>query len=259
MPEIVTEDGCPIHYRLDGPAEAPVVLLANPLGATLEMWEAQMPPLTARFRVLRQDCRGHGASGVPAGPYSIERLARDALALLDGLGIERARFVGVSMGGMIGQWLGAHAGTRLERLVIACTTAQGGNHAVWNERIALIEAEGMGAVVPGVLDRWFTPGFRAEWPGVVERIGGMLRAAPPKGYAACAAAVRDHDQSTALGRIAVPTLVIGATHDASTPIEQMRALAAAIPQARLVEIESAHLVPVERAEAFNEQVIGFLG
>ncbi|MFO1071276.1 MAG: 3-oxoadipate enol-lactonase [Geminicoccaceae bacterium] len=259
MPEIVTEDGCAIHYRLDGPAEAPVVLLTNPLGASLDVWEAQVAPLTARYRVLRHDCRGHGASGVPAGPYSIERLARDVLALLDGLGIASTRFVGVSMGGAIGQWLGAHAGDRLTRLVIACSTAQGGNHAVWNERIALIEAKGMGAVVPGVLDRWFTPEFRAEWPGVVERIGGMLRAAPPKGYAASAAAVRDHDQSAALGGIGVPTLVIGATRDASTPIEQVRALAEAISGARLVELASAHLAPVEQAQAFNRHLSEFLG
>lgn len=258
MATILTDDGCPIAYRLDGPEGRPVVLLSNSLGTTLGMWEPQLAALTARHRVLRYDSRGHGDSGVPPGPCTMERLGRDALALLDALGLERVSFAGVSMGGMVGMWLGVHAGHRLERLVIANSAAWIGPREPWDERIATVRARGMEAIVPAVIERWFTPRFRAAEPETVERVAAMLRATPVEGYAACCAAVRDQDQREAIRGIKVPTLVVAGTHDLATPPAKAQEIAAAIEGARLVELDAAHLSNIERAEDFNRHLLGFL-
>lgn len=259
MATITTDDGCPIHYRLDGEDGRPVVLLSNSLGTTLGMWEPQMAALGNRFRVLRYDSRGHGGSGAPPGPYTIERLGRDALALLEALGLERVRFAGVSKGGMVGMWLGANAGHRLERLVIANSAAQIGAPETWNERIATVRAKGMAAIVPGVIERWFTARFQKAQPDVVAGIAAMLEATPVEGYAACCAAVRDQDQREAIRAIGVPTLVIGGTHDLATPFEKAQEIATAIPGARLVELDAAHLSNIEQAEAFDRHLLDFFG
>ena len=259
MPEITTDDGCRLRYRLDGAGEgAPVLLLSNSLGTTLDMWAPQVPAFAERHRVLRYDTRGHGGSGAPAGPATIDRLGRDALALADALGIERFAFCGLSLGGMIGQWLGSNAGPRVTRLVLANTSAFIGGREVWNERIAAVAREGMGAVVPGIIDRWFTKPFQAADPAAVERIAGMLRACDPAGYAACAAAVRDMDQRAELGRITAPTLLVAGRHDQSTTPEQARLIADAVPGARVVELDAAHLSNVEQAQAFTREVGAFL-
>jgi 3-oxoadipate enol-lactonase len=258
MPTVTADDGCTIFYHLDGTSEQPVVLLANSLGTTLEMWDPQVVALSGRYRVLRYDSRGHGRSGAPAGPYAIERLGRDALALIDALELERVRFCGLSKGGMVGLWLGAHAGDRLERLVIANSSAHIGNPDVWDQRITTVGKEGMAAIMPGVIDRWFTPRFQRESPAAVERIARMLRDCPPDGYVACCAAVRDMDQRANLAGIRVPTLVVGGTHDLATPMDHARLIAADIPGAKLVELDAAHLSNVERAPEFNRHVLDFL-
>lgn len=258
MPEITAEDGTRLFYQLDGAAAGPVLMLANALGTTLEMWDAQARAFGQEWRVLRYDARGHGRSAAPPGPYSIERLGRDALALLDALRIERAAFCGLSMGGMVGQWLGANAGARLERLALACTAAHMAAPEVWDQRIEAVRAQGMAAIVPGVLERWFTGPFRARSPEAVAGIAAMLNATDPEGYVACCAAVRGMDQRAALGAIAVPTLVIAGRHDQATPPEQGRRIAEAIPGARLVELDAAHLANVEAAAAFNEALRAFL-
>lgn len=258
MATILTDDGGPIAYRLDGPEGRPVVLLSNSLGTTLGMWEPQLAALTARYRVLRYNSRGHGDSGVPPGPYTMERLGRDALALLDALSLERVSFAGVSMGGMVGMWLGVNAGHRLERLVIANSAAWIGPREPWDERIATVRARGMEAIVPAVIERWFTPRFRTAEPETVERVAAMLRAAPVEGYAACCAAVRDQDQREAIRGIKVPTLVVAGTHDLATPPAKAQEIAAAIEGARLVELDAAHLSSIERAEDFNRHLLDFL-
>ena len=150
-----------IHYELSGPADAPVVMLSNSLGTRLEMWDPQMPALTRRYRVLRYDSRGHGRSDAPPGPYSIALLGQDALALLDALGIARVHFCGLSKGGMVGQWLGAHHGDRLLSLTLCATAARVGTAELWNQRIEQSAREGMAALVDGVIERWFTAGYRA--------------------------------------------------------------------------------------------------
>lgn len=257
MPHIQADDGCRIFYRLDGPDDAPVLMLANSLGTTLEMWEPQLPALGG-WRVLRYDSRGHGRSDAPPGPYDIARLGRDALTLLDALQLARVGFCGLSMGGMVGQWLAAHAGNRLERLVLANTSAHIGAPEVWNQRIVTVEAQGMAAVVPGVIERWFTSAFRERAPDRVERIAAMLKDTNPEGYIACCMAVRDMDQRASLSAITTPTLVIGGTHDLATPMEHSHLLADSIPGAELVELDAAHLSNVEQADAFNRHLVAFL-
>jgi 3-oxoadipate enol-lactonase len=230
----LTNDGARLYYQLEGPDDAPVLVLSNSLGTTLDMWAPQMPALLQRFRVLRHDARGHGRSEVTPGPYTIAQLGADALALMDHLGIARAHFCGLSMGGMIGMWLGTHHAHRLDRLVLCNTAAKIGTPDTWNPRIAKVEAEGMASVVDTVLERWFTDGFRQRAPQQVAVVRDMLLDTAPAGYSANCAAVRDMDQRAEIASIAVPTLVIAGSHDGSTPAADGRALADAIPGARYV-------------------------
>jgi 3-oxoadipate enol-lactonase len=258
MPYVTTDDGARIFYRLDGQDRSPVVLLSNSLGTALAMWDPQVPALAERYRVLRYDSRGHGRSDAPAGPYDIARLGRDAVALLDGLGIERAAFCGLSKGGMVGQWLGVNAASRIDRLILASTSAHIGAPEVWAQRIATVRAQGIAAIVPGVIDRWFTQAFRERSPSTVESVAAMLRATDPEGYVACCAAVRDMDQRDAIAAIRAPTLVLYGRHDLVTPLEHAQAIAERIEGAALVELDAAHLANIEAESAFTAAVLGFL-
>ena len=254
----MNKDGVRIHYEIEGREDAPVLVLSNSLGTDLGMWAPQMPALLQHFRVLRHDARGHGQSDVAPGPYTIAQLGGDVLALMDQLGIARAHFCGLSMGGMIGMWLGTHHASRLNRLVLCNTAAKIGTHDTWNPRIAKVEAEGMASVVDTVLDRWFTPGFRQRAPEQVAVVRDMLLRTAPTGYNANCAAVRDMDQRAEVTSISVPTLVIAGTHDGSTPAADGRAVADAIPGARYVELDAAHLSNWEQTEQFTEALVGFL-
>ena len=255
---IVDANGARLFYRFDGPPEAPVLMLSNSLGTELGMWEGQLPDFARRLRVLRYDSRGHGRSEVLPGPYRIEDLGRDALALLDALGVGRARFCGLSMGGMVGMWLGSNAAERIERLVLCNTSAQLGTPEIWNSRIELVHRGGMEAVTPTVLERWFTSEFRARAPQAVERVRSMLLATSPDGYAACCEALRDMDQLAAIGSIRAPTLVVVGEHDPATPPAHGRAIAERIRGATLVELKAAHLSNIEAAEQFTAAVLDFL-
>jgi len=258
MPHITTGDGIRIFYQFDGDEGLPVVLLSNSLGTTLEMWDPQVAALTERYRVLRYDSRGHGQSDAPEGPYEIAQLGRDAVALLDALDIETVGFCGVSKGGMVGMWLGVHTPERIGRLVLANTSSYIGAPEVWNARIETVRRDGMAAIVPGLIDRWFTPRFQKEDPAAVERIVAMLRSIPPQGYVACCAAVRDMDQREDIAAITAPTLVISGTHDGATPPTHAQLIAATIPGAALVDLDAAHLSNIEQANLFNRNLIGFL-
>ena len=167
MPHITTGDGTRIFYQFDGEEGLPVLLLSNSLGTTLEMWDPQMRGAHGHYRVLRYDSRGHGRSDAPEGPYEIARLGRDAVELLDALDIETVRFCGLSKGGMVGMWLGVHEPDRIERLVLANTSAYIGAPEVWNARIETVQRDGMAAIVPGVIERWFTPRFQKAEPAAV--------------------------------------------------------------------------------------------
>jgi 3-oxoadipate enol-lactonase len=235
-----------LAHRLDGPADAPVVVLGNALGGDMRMWDAQVPALAERFRVVRYDTRGHGGSPVPTGPVTLADLGADVLGLLDHLGVERASLAGVSLGGMSAMWVAAEAPERVDRLVLCCTSARIGPPEMWDERILTVRASGPAALVPATMERWFSP---AADPAVVADAAAMLSAVPPPGYIACCGAIRDMDQRDRLARIAAPTLVIAGSDDRSTPLEHAELLAAGIPGARLAVLEGArHFANVERAE-----------
>jgi 3-oxoadipate enol-lactonase len=258
MPHLATDDGVSLHYRLDGPENAPVLVLSNSLGTSLEMWEPQMPALIQRYRVLRYDTRGHGRSSLPPAPYQVDRLGKDVLALMEDLNIPKAMFCGLSMGGMTGMWLGVNAPQHFTRLVLCNTAAKIGTAEVWNMRIAAVEKGGTAAVVPGVIQRWFTEGFIKAQPAVVDGIAAMLLATPAAGYNAACGAVRDMDQRESIAAIRLPTLVIAGTHDLSTSAADGKLVADAIPGARFVELSAAHLSNVEVAADFTKTLTGFL-
>lgn len=245
------------HYELTGP-EGPVLVFSNSLGTEFAMWDPQMAELAQRFRILRYDTRGHGQSSVTAGDYTIEQLGRDVLGLLDAQGLERVHFCGLSMGGMIGIWLGMHAPNRLQRLVLCNTAARIGTKEMWNARIATVRTDGMKAVAAAVIERWFTPEFRASFPQKVARAQQMLENTPASGYSACCAAIRDMDQCDTVGQIRVPTLVIYGGKDPVTPTADARFLVEHIRGAQSVELNAAHLSNVEQPDAFTEAVSYFL-
>ncbi len=247
-----------VRYLFAGAAGAPVLALSNSLGADLSMWEPQTLELKKRFRVLQYDTRGHGGTSVTDGPYTIEQLAGDVLRLLDALGIGRAHFCGLSMGGQIGMWLGANAPERIEKLVLCNTGARIGSVAGWNARIKSVQDLGMKGIAAAVTERWFTAGFRERSPGLVATAQAMLEKTPPEGYAACCAAIRDSDQGAGLGGIRAPTLVIAGRHDPATPPADGRALAEAIAGARYLELEAAHLSTREAAPQFTAELLAFL-
>ena len=257
MPLAQLEDAG-IHYDLVGPANAPVLVLSNSLGTNFTMWDPQMPVLHKQFRVLRYDTRGHGQSSVTPDPYSIEQLARDVLALLDELRLDRVHFCGLSMGGQTGMWLALNAPARLHKLILCNTAAKIGTPEIWGTRIEAVRKGGMKSISTAVMERWFSASNRASSPGVVAATKLMLEGANPDGYIANCAAVRDFDVRESIAAIRVPALVIAGTHDvATTPIDG-RYLAERIPGARYVELNTAHLSNIEEPQRFSSEVNSFL-
>jgi len=255
---IVKSGEARIHYALEGQSGAPALVLSNSLGTNYSMWDPQLPELRKKLRVLRYDTRGHGQSSLTPGPYSIEQLGRDVMALLDALDLDRVHFCGLSMGGMIGMWLGANAPERLNKLVLCNTAAKIGTSEVWNARIEAVRKNGMKSVAAAVVERWFSPAFREKPPATVSSTLKMLEAANPEGYAACCAAIRDFDFREQLSRIRVPTLVIAGAHDPSTPPADGRFLADQIQGAQYAELDAAHLSNIEAQDRFNNEVAKFL-
>jgi 3-oxoadipate enol-lactonase len=245
------------HYALTGD-QAPVLVLSNSLGTDFSMWDPQMAELQQHFRILRYDTRGHGQSSVTPGDYTIEQLGRDLLGLLDSLRLDRVHFCGLSMGGMIGMWLAIHAPSRLHRLVLCNTAARIGTKEMWNARIATVRKDGMKSVAAVVIERWFTPEFRASSRDKVAPAQRMLENSPPEGYAGCCAAIRDMDQRETVAQIKTPTLVIYGASDPVTPASEAHFLTDRITGAVEVELPAAHLSNVEQADAFTKAVSSFL-
>jgi 3-oxoadipate enol-lactonase len=250
--------GARLHYRVDGPAGAPAVVLSNSLGSTLEMWDGQLPVLTRRFRVVRYDMRGHGGSSLSSVAVDLERLSRDVVDLLDGLDLDRASLCGLSLGGMVGLWLGAHAPERLNRLVVCNTAAVLGPRSAWDARIEAVNRGGMAAVAGAVVERWLTPAFRQREPAAADRLTRMLLETNPEGYVAACAAVRDMDQRATVSAVRAPTLVVAGRHDLAVPLAAARWLVEHIPGARGLDLDAAHLSNIEAEPLFNEQVFEFL-
>ena len=257
MAEALTATG-PIWYQVDGPPDAPALLLSNSLATTDALWDGVMAFLATRLRVIRYDTRGHGRSAVTPGPYSLATLGADAVAVLDAAGVGRAHYCGISLGGLTGMWLGLQAPERIDGLVLANTGAQIGMVEIWNQRIAVVEAQGMTAIVAPLLERWFTAEFRAGVPDTVAGFGRMIAATSPIGYAGAAAAVRDADLREVIGAIRAPTLVVVGTRDPATPPELGELIREKIRGARLVELNAAHLSNVEQPAAFASAVTDFL-
>ena len=247
-----------IHYDLVGPAGAPALVFSNSLGATLSMWDAQVAALQKQFRILRYDTRGLGQSSVTPGPYIIEQLARDVLALLDALNLDRVHFCGLSMGGQTGMWLARNAPTRLHKLVLCNTAAKIGTPEMWNSRIEAVRKGGMRSISSAVMERWFSATYRVNSPEVVHSIRVIFEGLNPDGYIANCAAVRDFDAREGIAAIRVPTLVIAGTHDAATTPADGRYLAERIAGARYVELNAAHLSNIEDHQRFTSEACSFL-
>jgi 3-oxoadipate enol-lactonase len=249
----------PFH-RIDGPDDAPVLVLSNSLGTTLEMWDPQVPELGKHFRVVRYDRRGHGRSAVPPGPYTAGDFGHDLLELLDSLEIERVSLCGLSMGGMVGIWLGVNAPERVDRLALSCTAARFGTPEIWIERAAAVrEAASAEVLADGAMERWFSPGFREAHPETVARFREMVASTPAEGYAGCCDALRDFDYRERLGEIEAPTVVVSAALDPATPPGDGELIAAGIPGARLVVIDdTAHLANVEQPETYTRTILDHL-
>jgi 3-oxoadipate enol-lactonase len=231
-------------------------MLCNSLGTTLEMWDAQVVDLTAQFRLARYDQRGHGRSPVPQGPYSIEDLARDALGLLDDLGIERTSFCGLSIGGMVGMWLASETPERIERLVLCSTAPTLPPREQWLERAATVRADGVSAITDAAIDRWFTP-LAPDW--LRERFRTMLVETPAEGYAGCCEALADLDLRDRLGAIEAPTLVVTGAGDPVAPPQTGEQLAASISGARHVTVAGArHIANAEQPATFTQPVLAHL-
>ena len=230
-----------VPHTIDGPEGAPVLVLSNSIGSTSAMWEPQIGPLSSRFRVVRYETRGHAGAPVPEGPYAIADLGGDVLALLDRLGVERAHFAGLSLGGMTGMWLGVNAPERIDRLVLLCTSAMLARDVDWPARAQTVRAEGTEAVAEGTVERWFTSSFRDANPEVAERWRATVAATPAEGYAGCAEAIGTMDLEDDIAAIRAPTLVIAGRHDPATPPPHAELIASRIPGARLELVDGAHL------------------
>lgn len=256
---ITTGDGVRIAYRFDGDENKPVLLLSNSIGTDLHMWDGQVPALTDHFRLLRYDARGHGASDVPKGPYSLDRLGRDVVELLDALGLRRVHVLGLSLGGIVAQWLGIHVPERVDRLVLSNTAAHLGPANQWDRPIAeLLQAPDMQATAERFLHNWFPARMLGGDDEVAEGFRRTLLATRREGVAGSWAAVRDSDLRRTATLIHNPTLVIAGEHDTVTSAAHGKELAATIPGARFTVLPTVHMANVEGETEFLNAVLTFL-
>ncbi|MFZ0484393.1 MAG: 3-oxoadipate enol-lactonase [Desulfobacterales bacterium] len=253
-------NGTTLQFRFDGPEQGPVAMLSNALASDLTMWEFQVPALAeAGYRVLRYDSRGLGHSKVPEGPYSIEMLAVDAVGLMDALGLEKVHFCGLSMGGMIGQMLGAQHGDRLISLTLSSTAAHIAPKEIWDERIETVRKGGMAVVVDATIDRWFTLSGQSRLASSVEKVRRVILNTPVKGFCACCAAIRDMDQRETIRTVSTPTLVMVGENDSGTPVSAAKQIHQGITASVLTIIpDAAHFVQMEQSNIFNQALLNFL-
>ena len=257
--KIIQVNGVDIAYRFDGPKEGTVLLVANSLMANGSMWDGNLPALADRYRVLRYDKRGHGGSGLSAGPYTIGQLADDAVGLLDALGIQKAHFMGLSIGGMIGQQLGARYPDRILSLSLCNTASEMPPRSLWEERFEIARSQGIAGLVDGTIQRWFTAPFIERAPQEIEKVRQMILSTNVDGYIGCGSAVRDMAQSTLLLKIKAPTLVLSGRYDPACTVDQGTVLHRLIDHSNMVILEdAAHLSNIEQPEAFNKTVRQFI-
>ncbi|MDP6344702.1 MAG: 3-oxoadipate enol-lactonase [Alphaproteobacteria bacterium] len=257
----INANGIDIDYDVSGTDDGPVVVLSHSLGSSRVMWDPQMPALEAAYRVVSYDTRGHGGSSAPAEAYSLDQLGDDAMALLDALEIESAHWVGLSMGGMIGQNLALRQNGRLDSLVLCDTSAQipAEARSTWDDRIAAADSGGMAPLAEPTLERWFTPDYLGGDPPAVAPIRQQFLDTPPAGFIGCCHALKPLDYLDRLGEIRLPTLIIVGEDDPGTPVAASEAMHERIAGSELAILPSAaHLSNIEQADAFNQALLGFL-
>jgi 3-oxoadipate enol-lactonase len=261
----VQANGLAVHYEWSGRKDGPVLLFANSLGTNFHVWDPQAAFLADRFRILRYDMRGHGLTDCPPVPdggpgYTIDMLADDALALLDALGVRRAHYCGLSIGGLVGQRVAAKAGNRIASLILCDTANRIGPPEIWTDRIAAVRKGGPAAIADGVMARWFTAKFLAERKAEAAGMRNMLLRTPIDAYVGCCFALRDADLRADDARITAPTLVVVGDHDAATPLAAARELSEAIKGAKLAIVDgAAHIPTIEQPAALNRLLGDFLG
>jgi 3-oxoadipate enol-lactonase len=258
MPTI-DADGCPIHVEFTARPSAIPLMLSNSLGTTLHMWDDQAKPFSERFPLLRYDRRGHGKSGVPKGPYTMERLGRDVLAILDALKIDKVNWCGLSMGGMVGMWLGANAPQRVNKLILSNTSAHYADKQPWADRIKAVREGGVKAISDRVINVWLTKDFQAREPEKTKFLIDMMESTPTEGYIASCEAVRDMDHREIIRDIKAPTLIIAGRHDPATNVEAAEFLRSRIPGATLKVLDAAHISNVEQPREYADTVLKFFG
>jgi 3-oxoadipate enol-lactonase len=257
----ITVNGISVNYTLEGPTSGPVITMSNSLASNLSMWDPQIPGLTSRYRVLRYDTRGHGGTDAPPGPYSLDELTEDVRVLLQALGIGRTHFVGLSMGGMIGQIMALKYPQMLQSLALCDTMSRVPTEAkpMWDDRIHAAETRGMEALVESTLARWFTEPFRQKGSPVLDQVRTMIRTTPTRGYAGCCHAIAALNLTDRLKAIALPTLIIVGEDDPATPVAASRMIHEQIKGSDLVILQSAaHLSNLEQPQAFNQALTAFL-
>ena len=260
-PMKITANGININYSLEGPASGPVITMSHSLATDLTMWDPQVPELTSRYRVLRYDTRGHGGTDAPPGRYSLEQLTEDVRALLQALGIAQTHFMGLSMGGMIGQMLALKYPHLLQSLLLCDTMSRVPPEAksLWEERIRIAETQGMEPHVEPTLERWFTAPFRAAGAPILDTVRALIRSTNPHGYAGCCQAIAALNLTEHLKLLNLPTLIIVGEEDVGTPVAASRTIHEQIKGSELVILKSAsHLSNLEQPEAFNQAVMAFL-
>ncbi len=257
--KLVTSKDCQLRVEHTPRPGAPALLLLNPLGVSLDIWDEQLATLSERYELIRFDTRGHGKSTIGQhAEATIELLASDALAVLEACGIARAHLCGISLGGMIAMHIAAHAPDCVLKVVLSNTTPHMPPRESWEQRIQTVRAQGVEPLIEGTLGRWLTPEFHQAHPDKVTQVRTLLRETSPAGYAACCAAIRDMDQRDSIRNITAKTLVVGGTQDAGTTPAMAQSIASSIPEAKLVMLEAAHLTNIERADEFNAALIEFL-
>jgi len=254
---MIDADGCLLNVSVEGRDGGPTLMLSNSLGCTMAMWEPQLPVLTKLFRVIRYDRRGHGKSGMN-GPVSMERYGKDVLAILDDLNIDKVHWCGLSMGGMVGQWLGANAPDRFNKMILANTSCYYPDPTNWHNRIKAVREGGIASVADAVIGGWLTADFRERDPDATAKMKAMLLATPVDGYLAACEALSTLDQRALLPNIKSPVLVIAGKQDNATPVSAGEFIRANIPGASMTLLDAAHISNVEQSHAFTEAVVGFL-
>jgi 3-oxoadipate enol-lactonase len=252
-------NGVELACRFDGPENGHVVMMSNSLMSDHTMWDVTVPVLADRYRVLRYDTRGHGRSGTTPGPYSIEMLADDAIGMIDQLGIRRVHFVGLSMGGMIAQQIGARYADRVYSLSLCDTASEMPPRSMWEERVLTVQNQGIAGLLDTMIQRWFTPPFIDRDPDSIEKVRRMILSTSVEGYLACAGAVRDMAQTTMLLRVKSPTLILVGRQDPACTVENSTVLHRMIDGSEMVILEeAAHLSNIEQPQAFNSALRAFI-